>query len=335
MNNELGVAFEFVQLPNGLVMGKYPVTQAQWELVMDSNPSEFKGPNKPVERVSWNDTQDFCQKLSEITGDFFVLPTSEEWEYACRAGSTSKFSFGDDEDQLGDYGWYWLNSNSTTHPVGEKKPNPWGLYDMHGNVWEWTASGKNAQKQEVLGGEWFEKFQFNFIRGGSWFDSSACSRPTSRLGYAPNVCQDDLGFRIIRGGSWDSYAVGCRSALRSADTPGSRDDDIGFRIIQGGGWFSYSAACHSAYRAKSTPTNLDGVIGFRLIRGGSWITSAEYCNSAYRYSGTPGNRGYDVGFRVVRGGCLSTSAEYCSSDECGWYTPGFTNYGAGFRIIKL
>ena len=121
-------------------LGKYEVTQEQWEAVMGSNPSHFKGPKNPVEQVSWDDCQQFLVKLNAKSGgqgSKFVLPTEAQWEYACRAGSTGKFCFGDDEKQLGEYAWYEANSGDKTHPVGEKKPNTFGLHDMHGNVWEW------------------------------------------------------------------------------------------------------------------------------------------------------------------------------------------------------
>ena len=110
----------------------------RWEAVMGSNPSHFSGDNNPVEQVSWNDCQSFIAKLNELDHEHtYRLPTEAEWEYACRAGSTMGYGYGNDSAQLGQYAWYSDNSNSKTHPVGEKKPNAWGLYDMHGNGWEW------------------------------------------------------------------------------------------------------------------------------------------------------------------------------------------------------
>jgi formylglycine-generating enzyme required for sulfatase activity len=151
-------------------IGKYPVTQVQYQAVMGANPSYFQGnPQNPVENVSYDDAETFCQKLSKATGKQYRLPTEAEWEYACRAGTTS--------DYYGDYAWYKGNSQQTTHPVGQKKPNAWGLYDMRGNVWEWCEDG--------------------CLRGGSW--------DTDPLNYRSMVRNDDvrrdipinvIGFRV-------------------------------------------------------------------------------------------------------------------------------------------
>ncbi len=126
-----------VRITKPFYLGKFLVTQEQWEAVMGNNPSQFKGPKNPVEMVSWEDCQKFLGKLnaksSSGTGKF-QLPSEAQWEYACRAGSKTRYCFGDDETPLGDYAWYGKNSGNTTHPVGEKKPNAWGLYDMYGNV---------------------------------------------------------------------------------------------------------------------------------------------------------------------------------------------------------
>ena len=131
-----------VSITKPFYLGVTEVTQEQYQKVMGTNPSYFKGPQNPVETVSWADAVEFCRKLSAMpaektAGHVYRLPTEAEWEYACRAGTTTAYSFGDDASRLGDYGWFGGNSDSKTHQVGEKKPNAWGLYDMHGGVYEW------------------------------------------------------------------------------------------------------------------------------------------------------------------------------------------------------
>ncbi|MEY4565224.1 MAG: Serine/threonine-protein kinase PrkC, partial [Planctomycetota bacterium] len=138
-----------VTLTRPYYLGVYPVTQEEYERVMGSNPSYFKGKRHPVENVSWEDAMAFLSKLNTLAsekslGGSYRLPTEAEWEYACRAGTTTAYSFGDSESELEKYGWYDENSGYTTHPVGEKLPNGWGLYDMHGNVWEWCADWYGA-----------------------------------------------------------------------------------------------------------------------------------------------------------------------------------------------
>ncbi|NCR64980.1 MAG: formylglycine-generating enzyme family protein, partial [Microcystis aeruginosa LG11-05] len=190
---------------NSFAIGKYPVTQAQYEAVMGTNPSYFKNnPQNPVEKVSWDDAQAFCQKLSQITGKTYRLPTEAEWEYACRAGTTTRFYFGDDANQLGDYAWYDGSSQKTTHPVGQKRPNAWGLYDMSGNVWEWCEDDwhDNYIGAPKDGSAWFIKNDnrsqsAKCLLGGSWNNYPNFCRSASRYWYFPNFDSYYLGFRVV------------------------------------------------------------------------------------------------------------------------------------------
>ena len=175
-------------------MGKYEVTQAQWQAVMGENPSEFKGDLNPVEYVSWDDCKKFLEKLNSMpevkaSGLTFRLPTEKEWEYACRAGSTGdycKLADGTEitESTLGEVAWYVDNSNYKTHPVGQKKPNAFGLYDMHGNVWEW------CEDLYLAGGS------LRVNRGGSWISSSGDCQASYRFFYIPGGRGNALGFRL-------------------------------------------------------------------------------------------------------------------------------------------
>ncbi len=192
---------------NSFAIGKYPVTQAQYQAVMGNNPSWFKNnPQNPVEKVSWNDAQAFCQKLSQITGKTYRLPTEAEWEYACRAGTTTRYYFGDDANQLGDYAWYKGNSQDKTHPVGQKKPNAWGLYDMSGNVWDWCEDDwhNNYIGAPKDGSAWLvnndNRSQFpKCLRGGSWFSFPYVCRSANRYRVNPDYDYGDSGFRVVCG----------------------------------------------------------------------------------------------------------------------------------------
>jgi formylglycine-generating enzyme required for sulfatase activity len=189
---------------NSFAIGKYPVTQAQYQAVMGTNPSFFKNnPQNPVENVNWNDAQAFCQKLSQITGKTYRLPTEAEWEYACRAGTTTRYYFGDDANQLGDYAWYKANSQQTTHPVGQKKPNAWGLYDMSGNVWEWCEDDwhDNYIGAPKDGSAWLTNDNdYQIVRGGSWYDDPNSCRSAYRFDHYHRVSNFNLvGFRVVCG----------------------------------------------------------------------------------------------------------------------------------------
>ena len=192
----LSLVKDMITIPDkNFKMGKYEVTQAQWQAVMGDNPSSFKGyENYPVENVSWDDCKEFLKKLNALpevraSGVRFRLPTEAEWEYACRAGSTGNYCRLADgieitADTLGKVAWYADNSGNKTHPVGQKKPNAFGLYDMHGNVWEWCEDLYSA--------------------GDS--------------------------YRVIRGGGWYYGSRGCAAGLRSYDFPDYRGDNLGFRL---------------------------------------------------------------------------------------------------------
>ncbi len=189
-----------VTLTRAFHMGRFPVTQEQWEAVMGANPSAFVGPDRPVEQVSADDCEEFIRRLDATGKGRFRLPTEAEWEYACRAGATGKFCFGDDESQLGDYAWTSGNSGAQTHPVGRKKANAWGLHDMHGNVWEWCQD---------------------------WWDDYPPGPATDPQGPPSGF----MGARVFRGGCWRGGADFAASAHRGGRGPGYRASILGFRLV--------------------------------------------------------------------------------------------------------
>ena len=184
-----------VTLTKPFRMGVHEVTQDQFEQLMVNNPSEFKSANNPVDRVFWDEAVEFCRRLSELpaekaAGNVYRLPTEAEWEYACRAGTTTNYSFGDDASELADYGWYKDNSYlRKTHSVGAKKPNPWGLHDMHGNVSEWCQ-------------DWYGQYPSDAVT-----DPTGPPLPSGRMG------------RVLRGGSMISPASSQWSAQRARQKP--------------------------------------------------------------------------------------------------------------------
>ncbi|MHB8952036.1 MAG: formylglycine-generating enzyme family protein [Pirellulaceae bacterium] len=191
-----------VQITAPFHLGVHEVTQSQYERIMRANVSSFNGSTHPVERVSWDDAVSFCEKLSALSeeraaGRMYRLPSEAEWEYACRAGSTTPYSFGDDADAVEDHAWVDGNSSSTTHPVGEKLPNAWGLYDMHGNVWEWCADWFGAYpKTPVDDPRGIATGASRAIRGGCWLSSAKDCRTANRLGHPPDSRYFFLGFRV-------------------------------------------------------------------------------------------------------------------------------------------
>lgn len=186
---------------DGFAIGKYEVTQGIWQKVMGANPSYFSacGADCPVEQVSWDDVQTFLSKLNSQTGQHYRLPTEAEWEYACRSGGKDQTYCGG--NNLSALGWYYENSGSKTHPVGQKQANELGLYDMSGNVWEWVQ-------------DWYSEH---------YYKNSPAQNPAGPSGGSD---------RVLRGGSWDYNARRCRAAIRFDVSPGYRNFDLGFRLAR-------------------------------------------------------------------------------------------------------
>ena len=178
-------------------IGRYEVTQAQWKAVMGSNPSYFKGDNLPVEWVSWDDIQEFIKKLNAKTGKRFRLPTEAEWEYAARGGNKSKGYKYSGSNSVYDVAWYYSNSDNKTHPVGQKRPNELGIYDMSGNVFEWCQDWDgNYSSSSQTNPSGPSSGTFRVLRGGCWVDYSSYSRVSYRLSLTPGSRKNGSGFRL-------------------------------------------------------------------------------------------------------------------------------------------
>jgi len=194
----------FVTISHGFWMGKVPVTQGQWQQFNESTPSEFTGNDLPVERVSWEEATSFCQKLTEAARDLgelspgweYRLPTEAQWEYACRADWSTAYCFGNDPHNLGDYAWYEDNSDFKTQEVGKKKPNGWGLCDMHGNVWEWCSDWYHEELRGGVDPEATTATSHRVVRGGCWLVVASICRSSSRSRSVPDNCFDFLGLRV-------------------------------------------------------------------------------------------------------------------------------------------
>jgi formylglycine-generating enzyme required for sulfatase activity len=178
------------------------VSQGQWKKVMGDNPSHFEdcGDDCPVEKVSWLNAQEFINKLNHIEGsNKYRLPTEAEWEYACRANTKTAYSFGDEVDKLDQYAWYSANSEHQTQPVGKKKPNDWGLYDMHGNVWEWVEDWYgDYPSNSVIDPKGPDRGKRRVLRGGSWYLNAWNLRSAYRSWYNPELRRYLIGFRVAR-----------------------------------------------------------------------------------------------------------------------------------------
>jgi len=184
---------------SSFMIGRYEVTQKQYREIMGKNPSNFKGDKLPVEQVSWEDAMEFCIKFSEKYNVKARLPYEAEWEYAARAGTATAYYWGDSVDS--NYLWYYSNSGSGTHPVGEKKPNSFGLYDMSGNVWEWCMDwydGRYPSKSPVKDPRGAENGEYRVLRGGSWGNSlDSYLRSAVRGRYIPEIRDNHVGFRVV------------------------------------------------------------------------------------------------------------------------------------------
>lgn len=183
-------------------MSKTPITQEQWQAVMQTNPSHFSSLLRPVESISWWQAQEFCDRLGELTNKSYRLPTEAEWEYACRAGTQTLYSFGNSKQPLRDYAWYTWNSRQQTQLVGQKKPNAWGLQDMHGLVWEWCQDHwhENYNGAPTDGSAWVQGGHptKHSVRGGSWYSLADDCRCVYRFCYDASFRYSSLGFRVVR-----------------------------------------------------------------------------------------------------------------------------------------
>lgn len=191
-----------VTITEPFYFGTYEVTQRQWLTLMDDNPSLFAGRlDNPVERITWNEAQQFIDKLNELGQGAFRLPTEAEWEHACRAGTQTRFHWGDDPGYKIIYQYSWFNpiTHAQTMPVGGKKPNPWGLYDITGNVWEWCLDWKGPYTAEAkVDPRGPDSGELKCFRGSSWYDAPDKQRSANRHGHAPDERYSTIGMRVVK-----------------------------------------------------------------------------------------------------------------------------------------
>jgi formylglycine-generating enzyme required for sulfatase activity len=289
-----------VTLTKSFYIGVHEVTNAQWKRVMGNVPSNWKNNDRPVEHVSWHDAVEFCKKLSLMpdernAGRVYRLPIEAEWEHACRAGTATKYSFGDDESQLGDYAWYRSNSGEQTHPVGQKKPNAWGLFDMRGNVNEWCS-------------DWFHNYGSGavtapqgpskaFVRGDCWHSSAECYRSAGRYADDPSVRRGDLGFRLAMSSSVTELAkpasdsalaeapaltarANSTQSLAFGDSLEYREGDWEGSCIRRPG--SNDFDCHKRHRHSNESATFTGTIVYQQGKVVKWLERNYLCDGTRR-----------------------------------------------------
>jgi formylglycine-generating enzyme required for sulfatase activity len=310
-----------VHVPADFYMAETPITQQQYRIIAAHclaelqaiegnrgiNPSQFpkngNGNNHPVESVSWDEAGVICRWLTNSgklpSGYHASLPPESYWEYACRAGTETRFSFGDSERDLAQHGWFNENSGGTTHPVAEKAPNPWGLYDLHGNVWEWCldAWDPRAYSKRVDGApalalrneEWAERdvapnwlsqlvaMLSRFARPGSTDEERAIQQNEHPL---VQIYKSMAEQQAVSQPTWQTVVAACSRALRSSVWPADQQQTAESTL----GVFSRLLKEYDA--------------GRRVMRGGGWDYSPAICRAAYRYRGRPGSRAGNQGFRV-------------------------------------